>query len=65
MENIYEIIYSALELVYPISILEHAFYGFVLEMVVFLLAFGVVFLSAYFPIILAFRLALKGIKQWF
>jgi hypothetical protein len=65
MANIYEIIYSALELVYPLYILEHALYGFILEMVVFLLAFGVVFLSAYFPIILAFRLALKGIKQWF
>jgi hypothetical protein len=65
MANIYEIIYSALEVVYPLYILEHALYGFILEMVVFLLAFGVVFLSAYFPIILAFRLALKGIKQWF
>jgi hypothetical protein len=65
MANIYEIIYSALELVYPLYILEHALYGFILEMVVFLLAFGVVFLSAYFPIVLAFRLALKGIKQWF
>jgi hypothetical protein len=65
MVNIYEIIYSALELVYPLYILEHALYGFILEMVVFLLAFGVVFLSAYFPIVLAFRLALKGIKQWF
>jgi hypothetical protein len=65
MENIYEIIYSALELVYPLYILEHALYGFILEMVIFLLAFGVVFLSAYFPIVLAFRLALKGIKQWF
>jgi hypothetical protein len=65
MANIYEIIYSALELVYPLYILEHALYGFILEMVVFLLAFGVVFLSAYFPIILAFRLSLKGLKQWF
>jgi hypothetical protein len=65
MENIYQVIYSALELVYPVSILEHALYGFILEMVVFLLAFGVLFLSAYFPFILAFRLAMKGIKQWF
>jgi hypothetical protein len=65
MENIYQVIYSALELVYPVTILEHALYGFILEMVVFLLAFGVVFLSAYFPFILAFRLAMKGIKQWF
>jgi hypothetical protein len=65
MENIYQVIYSALELVYPVTILEHALYGFILEMVVFLLAFGVLFLSAYFPFILAFRLAMKGIKQWF
>jgi hypothetical protein len=65
MESIYEIIYSALELVYPLYILEHVLYGFILEMVVFLLAFGVVFLSAYFPILLAFRISLKGLKQWF
>jgi hypothetical protein len=65
MANIYEIIYSALELVYPLYILEHSLYGFILEMVVFLLAFGVVFLSAYFPILLAFRISLKGLKQWF
>ena len=65
MENIYQVIYSALEFAFPIEILEHAFFGFILQTTVFTLALGVVIITAYIPILIAFRLALRGVKKWF
>lgn len=65
MATIYEVIFQAIELVFPIAIVEHLFFGFILEFLVFSLALSVLVITAYIPIIIAIRLALRGVKKWF
>ncbi len=63
--NIYEIIETPIHLIFPVEIIEHALYGFILEATVFTLTWLFLFSISYVPFLISYRLALKGIKRWF
>jgi hypothetical protein len=65
METIYEIIYYPISFIFPDIILNDAFFSFIIDFTVFSLAWLILIVIAYLPILLAFRLTLRGVKKWF
>jgi hypothetical protein len=63
--NIYEIIRTPIDLIFPIEIIDHALYGFILEATVFTLTWLFLFSISYVPFLISYRLVLKGVKRWF
>jgi hypothetical protein len=65
METIYEIIYYPISFIFPDIILNDSFFSFIIDFTVFSLAWLILIVIAYLPILLAFRLTLRGVKKWF
>ncbi len=63
--NIYEIIRTPIDLIFPIEIIDHALYGFILEATVFTLTWLFLFSISYIPFLISYRLVLKGVRRWF
>lgn len=65
MVTIYEIIWTPIELIFPIAIIEHALFGLILELTAFIMSWLVLVIIAYIPLLIAYRLTLRGVKKWF
>ena len=63
--NIYEILQTPIELMFPTEIIDHALYGFILEATVFALTWLLLIALAYVPFLISGRLIMRGVKKWF
>jgi hypothetical protein len=63
--NIFEILYTPIELIFPTEIINHALYGFILEATVFTMTWLFLIAISYVPFLISYRLVLKGVKRWF
>lgn len=63
--TIYEYIEIPVSMIFPQAILDHAVFGFLLDLTVFGLAWFMLLVLAYVPLLIGGRLAMKGVKRWF
>jgi hypothetical protein len=63
--NIFEILNTPIELLFPAEIINHALYGFILEATVFTMTWLFLIAISYVPFLISYRLVLKGVKRWF
>jgi hypothetical protein len=63
--NIFEILETPINYIFPTEIIDHALFGFILEATVFLMAWAFLIAISYVPFLISYRLVMKGVKRWF
>lgn len=63
--TIYEYIEIPISLIFPTSVIDHALFGFLLELTVFAFTWLMLLALAYVPLLIGGRLVMKGVKRWF